>query len=69
MAWTSEGARKRDKKLRDELGSEFFTERARAAGKAPYKGKKGYAANPDLAKRSARKKLSKKPTREELSIL
>lgn len=55
MSGTKAGAAKATAKIIEKFGEDYFAIQGSKGGKAPYKGKKGFAANPELASRSGRK--------------
>lgn len=62
MAGTKEGGAKAAQTNREKYGADFYIVQGKAGGSAPYKGKKGFAANIELARASGKKggKLSKR---------
>lgn len=62
MAGNAEGGRKAAQRNIEKYGADFYSKIGTTGGSAPYKGKKGFAANIELARASGKKggKLSKR---------
>ncbi len=64
MAQTPEGAIKAMKTIRNKYGKNYFVEIGKSGGTAKYKGKKGFAANPELARQAGLKSWEMRKLKE-----